>query len=131
VPQPLVFGARPMQLERAIHLFAGQLRRRYSEEICSDAKKFKNRVVSIIRRELPPFPGRPTEEAINRAIELHKQGQLWKEIYPQCISYHFELEPPARRQAESNLRAAIRSRRNAARRRRKRQRQLNAESIAS
>jgi len=47
----------------------------------------------------------------------NKHDQDWKQIYPQCIPNYSILDPAVRRQAESNLRAAIRARRNAARRR--------------
>ena len=126
-PKGLGFGARPLDLERAVSLFAARLRRNHAEEIRRDARKFKRRVVSILRRKMPPFAGRPTGKAITRAIELRKQCQTWQDIYPQCISDHAGLDPAERRQAESNLRAAIKSRRNSVQRR-KRQRHFPNES---
>jgi len=127
-PESLGFGATPTDLERMVSLFVKRLRVKHAEEIGSDARKFKRRVVSILRRKLPPFAGRPTEEAITRAIELRTQGCEWRDIYPQCIPGHASLPPAERRQAESNLRAGKRSRRNASRRRKNQNRKRRGES---
>jgi hypothetical protein len=56
---------------------------------------------------------------VTKAMELRRQGRDWKQIYPQAILNHPSLDPPVRRQAESNLRAAVRSRRNARKRRKR------------
>ena len=127
VSKPLGIGATAPDLKHTISRFAARLQRQHSEEITKDPKKFKCRVVAFLRQKLPPFPGRPNEATITKAIELRKDAQEWQQIYPQCIPNHSRLEPAVRMQAESNLRAAIRARRNAARRR-KRQRRLIAES---
>ncbi len=111
-------------LEREVKRFAARLRRRYAEQIQRDPRGFKKRVCSLSRRYLPPYAGRPMEETINRAAELRRQDRGWKEIYPLVIPDHSQLEPAVRRQAESNLRAAVRSRRNARRQRRRGKRYL-------
>lgn len=113
-----------------VQRFAARLRRDFAPVIARDPKKFKRQVVFFLKRELPPGPGRPAEDATTRAIALRKQHVEWKAIYPQCIPHHSELPPAERRLAEQNLRAAPRSRRNAARRR-KRRRSLIAEAIAA
>jgi hypothetical protein len=110
-PRRLVKAVRTSGLEAEVKRFAVRLRREYEAEITRDARGFKKRVVTIVRRNLPPFAGRPSEEAITRAISLRKQGCEWKAIYPQCIPRHASLPPAVRRQAESNLRAACRKRR--------------------
>jgi hypothetical protein len=104
-------------LARVIHQFGARLRRDFAPQVSEDPRKFKKRAVHYLRRCLPPFPGRPPEASLTRAIELYKAGVEWKEIYPQCIPDHSQMPPAVRRQAESNLRAACRSRRNAAKRR--------------
>jgi hypothetical protein len=109
-------------LELAVKRFALRLRREHPEEVRADARGFKNRVCGLLRRYLPPFTGRPTEDSITTAAELRKQNCQWKDIYPLVIPGHATLDPPVRRQAESNLRAALRSRRNARRRRNRRRR---------
>ncbi len=111
-------------LEREVKRFTARLLREHAEEVKRDAKGFKNRACGLFKRCLPPFAGRPTEDSITRAGELRKQDRQWKEIYPVVILNHATLDPPIRRQAESNLRSALRSRRNARRRRRQRRRSI-------
>jgi hypothetical protein len=113
-------------LERRVTKFANQLRQSHADEIARDPKKFKRRAVGFLRRKLPPFVGRPADESITRAATLRAEGREWQAVYPVCIHNHGSLTAAERRQAESNLRAALRSRRNATRRRR-RARQFVAE----
>ena len=105
------------KLERLARRFSERLKCHFAEEIRQDPRSFKKRVVTLVRRALPPFGGRPPENAIDRAIELRKLGQRWKEVYAQVIPDHAHLDSAARCRAESNLRAALRSRRNARKRR--------------
>jgi hypothetical protein len=109
-------------LEREVKRFAARLLREHAEEVECDAKGFKNRACGLLKHYLPPFADRPTEDSITTAAELRKQSRQWKEIYPVVVLNHATLDPPVRRQAESNLRSALRSRRNARRRRRQRRR---------
>lgn len=96
---------------------AASLRRDFAPRIAEDPKQFKRLAVFYLKRYLPPGPGRTAGDAITRAIDLRKQRLEWKDIYPQCIPLYSELPPAVRRLAEQNLRAARRSRGNAARRR--------------
>jgi len=114
---PSSTGTPALSIEQEAKRFTNRLRREFADLIHVDAKTFKKCVMSCVRRGLPPFVGRPNDEAITRAIELCKQGIPWKEIYPQCIINHAGLSLAERRQAEGNLRAARRSRKNAHRRR--------------
>ena len=118
---------RPEQLtlDRTMRQVAIDLKRRFPLQISQEPRQFKKKAVYYLKCYLPPGPGRPAEEAVTKAIELRKQGQDWKQIYPQCICNHSQLLPAARRVAEGNLRAARRARGNAARRR-KRQRKSTA-----
>jgi hypothetical protein len=100
---------------------AARLRRDFAPRIAQDPQEFKRLAVSFLRRYLPPGPGRPAGDAVTLALELRKQGMEWKQLYPHCISGHAQLVPAVRRQAESNLRGACRSRRNTTRRRKSRQ----------
>ncbi|MGA2327058.1 MAG: hypothetical protein ABSH05_12320 [Bryobacteraceae bacterium] len=106
-------------LARTMRRIGARLQRDFAEQIAQDRRKFKKRAVHYLKRCLPPFPGRPPEASSTRAIELRKAGLEWRQIYPLCIPGHSEMPPAVRRQAESNLRAACRSRRNAAKRRRR------------
>jgi hypothetical protein len=111
---------RAGSLEGEVKRFAARLRREHAQEIESDAKEFKHRACGLLKRCLPPFAGRPTEDSITVAAELRKQDRPWKEVYPVVIPNYATLDAPVRRQAESNLRSALRSRRNARKRRRRR-----------
>jgi hypothetical protein len=114
-------------IEHDVKRFATRIRRKYASQLTDDhaARAVKKKACSLLRRNLPPFAGHPKEDSITRAIELRKLGLKWKEVYPEVIPKHALLHPAVRRMTESNLRAAVRSRRNA-RARRKRE----GESIA-
>ena len=122
-------GAGAKDLDRSIRRIAAILQRDYAHQIAEDPRGFKKRVVHKLKLYLPPGPGRPAEASITKAVELRKQGLDWKQIYPQCIPNHAQFDPPIRRMAELNLRAARRSRLNAARKRRKRQRKFSGVRI--
>lgn len=97
--------------------FANRISVQFASEIASDPRGFKKQLTQIIKRNLPPFSGRPTEQSITQAARLKAGGNSWQDIYPVVIPDHAQMDPPTRRVAESNLRSAIRSRRNARRRR--------------
>lgn len=97
--------------------FARRISKQFASEIATDPRGFKKHLTQIIKRNLPPFPGRPTEQSITQAARLKAGGNSWQDIYPVVIPDHAQMDLPTRRVAESNLRSAIRSRRNARRRR--------------
>ena len=97
--------------------FGEQLRRQFATEFDSDPPGFKDRAMRALSSALPLKRGRPAETNITLAADLRAQDKEWKEIYPQCIPAHETLSREAQRIAEENLRAAVRSRRNAQRRR--------------
>ena len=109
--------SRRPSLARTMQQTAARLRRDFAPRIAQDPRRFKRLAVSYLRNYLPPGPGRPAVDAVTEAMQLRKQGMEWKQIYPQCIPNHAQLEPAVRCQAESNLRGACRSRRNTTRRR--------------
>lgn len=102
---------------REVKRFATRISKLFAPEIASNPRGFKKNITAILKRNLPPFPGRPTEQSISSAVTLRRDGQDWKQIYPQVIPNHAHLDAATRRQAESNLRASVRSRRNARKRR--------------
>src|ERR1035441_4511764 len=75
-------------LPRVMKRIASELMRRFPLMIAQDPNGFKKQAVYYLKRHLPPRPGRPLEDAITNAIELRKQGYLWKQIYPLCIANH-------------------------------------------
>ena len=113
-----VFGpVKDRNCAREVKRFATRITKLFAPEIASDPRGFKRNVTTILKRNLPPFPGRPTEQSITSAVMFRRCGQDWKQIYPQVIPNHANLDSAVRRQAESNLRASVRSRRNARQRR--------------
>jgi len=55
-------------LEQTIQHFGDRLRRDFAGEIARDPAAFKKRVVRLIRRELPPRPGRPNDPRLDAAV---------------------------------------------------------------
>ena len=103
--------------QHEVKRFAKRLLKLFAAEIASDPRAFKKRAIETLKRSLPPYPGRPTEQAITQAAILRGEGREWPEVYRLVIADHRHLDPATRRLAESNLRSAIRSRRNARKRR--------------
>jgi hypothetical protein len=117
-PEPSVFGrASERDCAHEAKRFAKRISKLFASEIASDPRGFKKQLTQTIKRNLPPFPGRPTEQSITLAAKLKAGDTGWRDIYPVVIPDHAQMDPPTRRVAESNLRSAIRSRRNARRRR--------------
>lgn len=99
------------KLEGRVRKFAACLRCDFAEAIARDPAAFKKQVVRLIRRELPPGPGRPLSEAVTCATEMRAQAHPWSAIYRQCIPGLGELGPGDRALAMSRLRTAVRGRR--------------------
>jgi hypothetical protein len=99
-----------------VKTFATRLRKLFADEIAAEPRGFKKRVIEILKRSLPPFAGRPTEDSITIAIQLRAEGRSWPEVYSQVIVNHDKLDTANRRLAELNLRSALRARRNARKR---------------
>jgi len=108
------------ELNLTIRQFAKRLRRDFAPEIAADPWAFKRKAKHLLGLYLPPGPGRPPEAAVTLATELREKDVSWQEIYPKTIPNHGDLDTFERRCAEYNLRSAVRSRRNAARRRKER-----------
>jgi hypothetical protein len=119
-------GKRAPDLERTMERMATTLKRDFAQRIADDAKGFKKAAVHLLKQYLPPGPGRLPELAITRAIQLHSLCWSWQDIYPACIPAYAGLGRAERRLAESNLRAARRSRLNARKRRSRRPSRLKS-----
>jgi hypothetical protein len=96
--------------------FATYLRLEFASEIKQDAHAFKQRVLGFLRSELPPGPGRPRAEAVTLAAEMLAQGETWPQIYAKCLPRDIG-ERDSRQLSQYRLRCAVRSRRNACKRR--------------
>ncbi len=105
-----------LNLERIVRDFAERIRSNFSEEIEQDARGFKRRVLGFLKAELPPGPGRPRTEAVTHATGMLAQGKTWQQIYAECLR-RIIGGSDSRQLAEYRLRCAVRSRRNARKRR--------------
>ena len=97
--------------------FGEKLRREFATEFDDDPAGFKQSAMRALSAALPLKRGRPAESNITLAADLLAQRKEWKEIYPQCIPAYRSLSRDSQRVAEENLRASVRSRRNARKRR--------------
>lgn len=87
--------------------FARRLRRDFSEEIARNPRDFKKQVVRLIRRELPPKRGRPTDPRLDAAAQMVQQGQSPKDVLRTQIPGFESLDTYGRYLAEKGLRAAL------------------------
>jgi hypothetical protein len=104
-------------LRQKVQQFAAQLKREFAEQHGQNAPSFRKQVVSTLSASLSPGPGRPPLPNITLAAEEREKGTPWKIIYPMCIPNYNALNRDSQRVEAENLRAAVRSRRNARRRR--------------
>ena len=112
-----IVGRRNMRdLLATTQEFASLLRLEFASEIERDAHGFKRRVLGLLKAELPPRPGRPRSEAVTHATELLAQGKAWQQIYAECLPHDIGGHD-SRQLMQYRLRCAVRSRRNAHRRR--------------
>lgn len=106
-----------VSLSAATREFARQLRARFAEQIEHDPRTFRRHLVRFLKTELPLRVGRPCDAAVTRATKMRASREPWQLIYPVCIPEFRRLDAHARYLAQSRLRSAVRSRRNARRRR--------------
>lgn len=95
----------PSSLSHTIENFARRLRNKFRAAIEGNPAQFKRLVVRLLRRNLPPQPGRPCSHAVTRAFRLRARKASWPRIYRVCL--------PVRAGARDrfNLRVAVRMRR--------------------
>ena len=98
-------------LEHRLKTFSVQLRRDFAQEITLDARRFKSQVLKLVRRGLPPRPGRPNDPQIDAAVRLVQQGMSLKDVLRLQIPGFERLDTYGRYLAEKGLRAAIARRR--------------------
>lgn len=105
-------GKRPsvasaQDIEQAISQFASKLRSRFQVQIARDARGFKKLFIRLIRRELPPRPGRPNDPRIDAAVRMVQQGRTVKDVLRAQVPGFDALDTYGRYLAEKGLRAAI------------------------
>lgn len=100
----------PKELGPTIRQFAKRLRHDHASEIAADPWGFKRKAKRFLGLYLPPSPGRPRKATITRALELHRQGTPWPDIYRECIPNHASLGWKERRLEIGRLRNGVRTR---------------------
>ncbi len=96
-------------LRSRIRQFAACLRIEFGPEIARDPRGFKRGLVHLLKLELPPHSGRPSNENVTRADDMRKVGKGWKEIYVACLPPR--ADHVLRQRDQYLLRGAVRARR--------------------
>jgi hypothetical protein len=104
-------------LSAQIGSFCEDLKRRFALDFETDPPAFKRLVMCALSKAFALKRGRRPESNITLAADLRAQGKKWCEIYPLCIKDYPRLNRDSQRIDEENLRAAVRARRNAQKRR--------------
>ena len=102
-------------VEKAICAFVLELRSRFREQSEQEPAEFKKQVVRLVRRYLPPRPGRPNDPRIDSAFRMIERGISVKEILRSQIRDFERLDGYGRYLAEKGLRAALARRKRSSR----------------
>ena len=97
----------PGTLEHATQAFAQALRSDFAEEAIRDPRAFKQRVLQLIRRSLPPWRGRPVNPKTEAAFALRQQGKTVRQILRLQIHDFDQLDTWGRMLAEKGLRQKL------------------------
>jgi len=103
--------ASAQNIEQTVSQFVSGVKSRFQDQIARDARGFKKLVIRLVRRELPPRPGRPNDPQIDAAVRLVQQGRSVKDVLHLQIRGFEKLDTYGRYLAEKGLRAAIARRR--------------------
>jgi hypothetical protein len=93
--------------------FIGRIRREFAAEIAQDPKALKTSVLRLVRRGLPPKPGRPRDPRIDAAVQMFEQGMTIKQVLRSQVAEFDKLDRYGSYLADKGLRAAIARRRSA------------------
>jgi hypothetical protein len=99
--------ASAQNIEQTISQFASKLRSRFRDQIARDAREFKKLVLRLMRRELPPRPGRPNDPRLDAACRMIHQGKTVKQVLRVQVPDFDRLDTYGRYLAEKGLRAAL------------------------
>ena len=94
-------------IEQTISEYVSELRSRFREQSERDPAGFKKQVVRLVRRHLPPRPGRPNDPRIDTAVRMVEQGKTVKDVLRLQIPEFDSLDAYGRYLAEKGLRTAI------------------------
>jgi hypothetical protein len=98
---------------------AAKLKRKFVPVVAQDPRQFKKAAIHLLKRHLPPGPGRIADAAVTKAIHLRNEGVPWEHVYTACIPGYSSLSHAGRFYVASRLRTARRSRINTRKRRQK------------
>jgi hypothetical protein len=98
-------------IEPMLREFTARIKRQFAEEISRDPASFKRQVIGLIRRGLPPGPGRPKDPRIEAALRMLHQGATVKAVLRSQIRDFDNLDAYERYLAEKGLRTALARRR--------------------
>jgi hypothetical protein len=101
----------PKNLDTITRKFTDQLRHDFAYDIARDPKTFKNLVIQLVRRQLPPRQGRPNDPWLDTAARMIEQGKSIKEVLRAQLPGFDRLDDYGRYLAEKGLRAALARRR--------------------
>jgi hypothetical protein len=109
----------PKDLRIEVTQHARSIAKKYGKLFAAD-RELKNRVVRLVRTQLPPRPrrrGRPGDQTTTRAIVLYrklrkqcpedKPRALWSRIYPLVILGYADMPDVEQRTAREQLRERI------------------------
>ena len=118
------------RLEQTLRKFAARLRSDFADEIARDPAGFKKHVLKLIRRQLPPRPGRPNDPRIDAALIMVSQGKSLKQVLRSQVPGFDQMDTYSRYLAEKGLRTAIARRCGSRRKRGADQQKINRETAA-
>src|SRR5215471_10529554 len=95
------------RLEQTVRVLATRLRSDFAGDITRDPTSFKKYVLTLIRRELPPRPGRPNDPRIDAALVMVSQGRSLKQVLRAQVPGFDQMDTYGRYLAEKGLRTAI------------------------
>jgi len=90
--------------------FADRLQKMFSVEITRNAVSFKKLVLRLVRRALPPRPGRRNDPQIDAAIQLLQQGNTVRDVLQRQIPDFEKMDSYARILADRGLRKSLAAR---------------------
>ncbi len=98
-------------LNQIVQQFSAKMERQFAKEIGRDPAGFKKQVIRLIRRELPPKPGRPNDPRLVASVRIVREGKSVKDVLQSQIPGFDNMDTYGRYLAEKGLRAAIARRR--------------------
>lgn len=100
-------------MKRYANRIAQQIRGKFHDELHRDGKKFKDTLIGMIRRQLPPFGGRPRDPQLNEVERLRAQEWSFRTIAKRQVPGFDSLSKEAQRWHIQDLMKRLHNRRRA------------------